>query len=141
MATKTTTALETPLREQLDRLAGFEPQHELVLSLYLDLRPDQNGSRTHVSAFLRKAFLDRRSTIAAETRDGFDRAVARVERYIAEELPKSAASVVVFAATGSSDFFEAIPLDATLQETRLFVGATPHLYPIARLNDQFPRYA
>ena len=42
---KSTTALATPLREQLDRLAAFEPTSWPVLSLYLDLRADQQGGR------------------------------------------------------------------------------------------------
>ena len=42
---KTTSALETPLRDQLDRLAAFEPADAPVLSLYLDMRPDEHGSR------------------------------------------------------------------------------------------------
>jgi hypothetical protein len=43
---KTTTALETPLRQQLDRLTAFEPTTLPVLSLYLDLRANEHGRRT-----------------------------------------------------------------------------------------------
>ena len=43
---KTTTALATPLREQLDRLAAFEPSELPVLSVYLDMAADEQG-RVH----------------------------------------------------------------------------------------------
>src|SRR5687768_1358145 len=58
MPEKTTTALETPLREQLDRLAAYQATELPVLSLYLDMRPDQNG-RPNYDVFLRKVFADR----------------------------------------------------------------------------------
>ena len=51
---KTTTALATPLREQLDRLAAFGPVDAPVLSLYLDMRRDEQG-RPRYDTFLRKA--------------------------------------------------------------------------------------
>ena len=51
--TKSTSALETPLRAQLDKLAAFEPTESPVLSLYLDMRPNENGRRTW-EPFLRK---------------------------------------------------------------------------------------
>ena len=40
---KSTSALATPLREQLERLAAFEPSEIPVISLYLDVRADQHG--------------------------------------------------------------------------------------------------
>ena len=54
MAEKSTTALETPLREQLDRLAAVAPGS--IISLYLDLRPDHNGQRHRVDTFLKNGF-------------------------------------------------------------------------------------
>ena len=45
-------------REQLDSLALFEPVEWPVVSLYLDLRPDQQG-RDHYDEFLRKAIPER----------------------------------------------------------------------------------
>jgi peptide chain release factor subunit 1 len=38
-------------------------------------------------------------------------------------------------------FFEALQLNAPIEGHWLFVGSVPHLYPLARLNDQYPRYA
>ena len=56
------------------------------------------------------------------------------------EAPAPAPSAV-FACSTSNDFFEAIQLDVPIEHHWLFIGSVPHLYPLMRLNDQFPRYA
>jgi peptide subunit release factor 1 (eRF1) len=141
MATKTTTALETPLRNYLDALAAFEPADAPVLSLYLDMRPDSTGSRHHCAVFLRQTFGDHSRALKGNVRKSFDRDAERIERYIAEDVSKSTNGLAVFACADRSDFFEAIQLDVPIARHEFFVGAVPHIYPLARLNDQYPRYA
>lgn len=137
---KTTTALETPLREQLDRLAAFEASEFPVLSLYLDLRPDNAGQRTHRDAFLRKTFPDRIRTLQGEARKSVERDAERIQKYVGETRT-SANGLAIFACAGQNDFFEAVELDVPVEEHWLYIGSVPHLYPLARLNDQYPRYA
>jgi peptide chain release factor subunit 1 len=137
---KTTTALETPLREQLDRLAAFTPTEAPVLSLYLDFRPDQNG-RQNYDAFLRKAFLERSRALTGDARKSFSRDVERITAFLDEHRPHSARGFALFACAAQNDFFEAMRLNGTVEEHWLFIGSVPHLYPLARINDQFPRYA
>ena len=48
---------------------------------------------------------------------------------------------LIFACAGADAFFEVIELNAPIAEHRLYVYHQPHLYPVARLNDQYPRYA
>ena len=136
---KSTTALATPLREQLDRLAAFEPTTWPVSSLYLDLRPDQHG-RHHYEPFLRKTLPERSRSLEGDARKSFDRDAQRIRDYMAE-LPPSTTGVAIFACAAADDFFEAIPLGIPVERHELFIGPTPHLYPLARLNDQYPRYA
>jgi peptide subunit release factor 1 (eRF1) len=136
---KTTTALATPLREQLDRLAAVEPTEWPVLSLYLDMRPDQHG-RDNYDTFLRKTFLDRIRTFKGEARKSFERDADRIRQYLAD-LPRSTTGLAVFACAACGNFFEAIQLDAPVDQHWLFIGSVPHLYPLAKLNDQYPRYA
>jgi peptide chain release factor subunit 1 len=138
---KTTTALETPLRDQLDRLAAFEPVDLPVVSLYLDMQPDQHG-RTQYDTFLRKAFADRAKTYASGTaaRQSFDQDVERIEAYLASDVQRSANGLAIFACHGAN-LFEALQLTVPIDEHWLFIGSVPHLYPLARLNDQYPRYA
>jgi peptide subunit release factor 1 (eRF1) len=137
---KTTTALATPLREQLDRLAAFEPVGAPVLSLYLDVRRDEQGKPRH-EAFLRKAWVERGRALKSEARKSFDRDVERINAHLAGDIPASVNGLVVFACAAADNFFETIQLEAPVEQNWLFIGPMPHLYPLARLNDQFPRYA
>jgi len=136
---KSTTALETPLREQLDRLSAFEPTDAPVLSLYLDMRPNEHG-RTVYDSFLRKTFADRSRALSGDARKSFDADVQRITDYLGDDVRRSANGLAIFACS-AADLFEAVQLDVPLEDHWLFVGSMPHLYPLARVNDQFPRYA
>ena len=140
MVTKSTTALETPLRHQLDRLSAIEPSDRSIISLYVDLRPDQNGQRTHVDTFLRNSFDQQARSLAENRRAGFERVAERVSEYIANQAPKSAKGLAIFAST-AEDLFETIPFNVPIDQPSMHVGAAPHLYPLAQVNDQYPRYA
>jgi peptide chain release factor subunit 1 len=137
--TKTTTALETPLRRQLDRLAAFEPTDAPVLSLYLDMRPNENGRRTW-DTFLRKALAERPRALRGDARKSFEADAARIRGYLDAELRKSADGLAIFACSSANGFFEPLQLDVPMDANWLFIGSVPHLYPLMRLNDQFPRY-
>jgi peptide chain release factor subunit 1 len=138
--TKSTTALETPLRRQLDRLVAFEPTDAPVLSLYLDMRPNENGRRTW-DVFLRKVFSERPRTLKGDARKSFEDDAERIRAYLEADVRKSADGLAVFACSAADGFFEAVELDVPLDAHWLFVGSVPHLYPLMRVNDQFPRYA
>jgi peptide subunit release factor 1 (eRF1) len=138
MAEKSTTALETPLREKLDRLAAVAPGS--IISLYLDLRPDHNGQRHRVDTFLKNGFDEQTRSMSGETRAAFDNTLQRVRQYLSEQDPAFAKAVAIFAST-TGDLFETIPLEAPVEQPSMHVGSVPHLYPLARLNDQYPRYA
>jgi len=135
---KSTSALETPLRNQLDRLASFEPADAPVLSLYLDTRPDQHG-RDNVDAFLRK-LPNRAAALSGDARKSFEADLQKISDYIEHELKPSANGLAIFACTARDGFFEAVQLEAPVEHHWLFIGSVPHLYPLARLNDQYPRY-
>lgn len=137
---KTTSELETPLKDQLDRLASFEPASHPVVSLYLDMRPDGTG-KAQYSQFLRKALPEQAETLTGDARASFDRDTARIDEYLQNDVRKSANGLAIFASAGNGGFFEALQLDVPVEQHQLYVGAVPHLYPLARLNDQFPRYA
>jgi peptide chain release factor subunit 1 len=137
---KSTNALVTPLRDQLDRLAGFEPGDAPVVSLYLDMRPDQHG-RDNFAAFLRKTFAERAATLTAAERASFDADVERINAFLDQEVRSSANGLAIFACSARDGFFETVQLDAPIEGHWLFVASVPHLYPLARVNDQYPRYA
>ena len=137
---KSTSELETPLREQLDRLAAFEPSGDPVVSLYLDMRADQNGRQNH-DVFLRKALPERSESLDGDARRSFERDIERITAYLERDVRKSANGLAIFACAARDDFFEALQVDAPVEKHQLFIGDVPHLYPLARINDQFPRYA
>jgi peptide chain release factor subunit 1 len=126
---------------QLDRLVAFEPVDLPVISLYLDMQPDEHGRR-RFEQFLRKTFNERQHTYPSGTpaRQSFDADVQRITALLEDGVPRSAQGLAIFACQGA-DLFETIPLSAPIDDHWLFVAPVPHLYPLARLNDQFPRYA
>ncbi|NUR53999.1 MAG: hypothetical protein HOQ29_06110 [Acidobacteria bacterium] len=129
------------LTEQLDRLAAFEPAPYPVVSLYLNTQPNQHG-RDSYQTFTRKEFKARQQTYPPNTpeRDCLNRDLERITRYLETELQPSAHGVAIFACD-AGNLFEAIQFEAPVEDHWLFIGDQPHLYPLARVMSQFPRYA
>lgn len=129
-------------QDQLQRLIDFEPSTLPVISLYLNTQPDAHG-RDHFEGFLRREFTARARTFAAGTpeAESFDHDTARIRDYIESELKPSANGLAIFACWAADGFFEALQLNAPVDEHRLYVYNQPHLYHLARLDDEYPRYA
>ena len=129
------------LTEQLDRLASLEPSPYPVLSLYLNTQPNERG-RDQYQAFVRKELKARSATYPARSseREMLERDLARIATFLEVDVQPSANGVAIFACD-AANLFEAIQLDAPIAEHSLYVGEQPHLYPLARLVSQFPRYA
>lgn len=128
------------LTAQLDRLAVFEPGPFPVISLYLNMQPDRRG-RDHFEPFLRKELADRVRTYAAGApeRESLLGDADKIREYVSTADP-SANGLALFACSGV-ELFEAIQLAAPIPEHRLYISDQPHLYPLARLIDEYPRYA
>jgi peptide chain release factor subunit 1 len=137
---KSTTALATPLREHLVRLSSFEPCEDApVLSLYLDAQADQHG-RDQYDSWLRKTFNDRSRTLKGDARRSFDQDVDRITTFLGDGARQSANGFAIFACSARG-LFETIQVDVPFDDHWLFLASVPHLYPLARLIDQYPRYA
>ena len=130
------------LDDKLKELSGFKPTTMPVLSVYLNTQPDQHG-RDHFEPFLRKELKARASTYAPRSPEGnsFDKDVEKITSWLSTELRPSSNGVAIFACSGAGDFFEALQFDAPIQKNQLYVYHQPHLYTLARLNDEYPRYA
>lgn len=139
---KTSPELDTPLHDRLMALAAFEPHGVPVVSLYLNLTPDQHG-RDNYDVFARKAFADQLKRLDENSaeRASLERDVERINAYLAVELNRATNGLAMFASSGTGEFFEAIQLQAPIGDHSLFIGAVPHIYPLVRLIDQYPRYA
>lgn len=129
------------LDEHLDELATFESGGFPVISLYLNTSSDQHG-RDNFDSFVRKEFAAVARSFAPESFEGagFERDAERIKAYLRHELRPSANGVAVFACAGAGDYFKALQLEAPFPRHRLHVGPLPHLYPLARLLGQHPRY-
>jgi peptide subunit release factor 1 (eRF1) len=130
------------INEQLDRLAALNAWPHPVLSLYLDLRPDQHG-RDNIDPFLRKELPERTHTYApgGAARRSLERDAERIFDFVAKNLDRSWEALAIFSCS-AINFFETIPLPASpaMRGHRLFIGEQPHLYPVARAIDEYPRY-
>ncbi len=134
-------ATDVTLKNHLDELAAFEPTRFPFVSLYLNMQADQHG-RDNFDSFVRKEFKTRANSFAPESRefDSFKRDAARIRTYLRQEVRPSANGLAIFACADADNYFKAVQLDAPIQQHRLHVGERPHLYPLARLIDQYPRY-
>jgi peptide chain release factor subunit 1 len=128
------------LSAQLDRLADFDPGPFPVVSLYLNMQPDQHG-RDHFEPFLRKELHERVKTYGADgpERASLEQDVKKIESYLADVDP-SANGLALFACAGA-DLFQAVQLAAPIDEHKLYISDQPHLYPLAHLLDAYPRFA
>ena len=136
-----TTTTRTPVDELLDRLALLEPTERPVLSLYLDTRPNDVG-RDAFDSFLRKELQRGIDSYPPRSpdRESIEADATRIQEHVRTQLPKEAQTLALFACSAAG-LFEALPLEVPLGESRLFLGSQPHLYPLARLLDQYRRYA
>src|SRR3954468_16635497 len=129
------------LTEQLERLAAVEPSPYPVVSLYLNTQPNERG-RDQYQTFVRKELKARSATYPARSseREMLERDLDRITSFLESDVQPSANGVAIFACD-AANLFETVQLDAPIAEHSLFVGDQPHLYPLARLVSQYPRYA
>ena len=128
------------LTDQLDRLAAFEPAPYPVVSLYLNTQPGPTG-RDQFRTFVRKEFAARSRTYPPNSaeKDTLDRDFERISRYLETEVQPSSNGIAIFACC-AGELFEAVQLTAPIEQHSLYIGDRPHLYPLARIDSQYPRY-
>ena len=129
------------IKEQLDRLAAFEPAPYPVISLYLNTQPGSTG-RDQFQTFVKKEFAARSRTYPAGSpeRESLDRDLERISRFLEIELDPAANGVAVFACS-AGELFETVQLTAPIDRHWLYIGDQPHLYPLARVESLYPAYA
>jgi peptide chain release factor subunit 1 len=130
-----------PLADQLDRLARFEPVPYPVISLYLNTQPNDRG-RDQFQTFVKQEFKARSQTYDAGSpeRDSLDKDLERITTYLENDLQPSANGVAIFACS-AGEMFEAVQMTAPIDQHWLYIGDMPHLYPLARVESKFPRFA
>lgn len=126
----------------LNKLLNFEPASAPVISLYLDARADEHGKQ-NLMPFVRKQLGERAKTYEARSseRESFDRDSERVIAYLENGIVPSINGLAIFACSAANNFFEVGTFDAPFPRHRLFVSDRPHVYPLARVIDEYRRYA
>lgn len=138
-----TEATKTDVPEKLlQTLLDFEPTAAPVISLYLDARADQHGQQSFLP-FVRKQLNERSKSYetGSEERQSFEEDFVRITRYLESEIPPAVQGIAIFACSAEKDWFEVGHFDVPFERNRLFVSDRPHLYPLARIIDQYRRYA
>lgn len=132
---------ELQLIDRLDALARLEPTPFPLLSLYLNTEASGSGRPTY-DVFLKKELRDRVKTYPERSpeRESLERDLERIHGFVAEELTPSTRGLAIFACSGA-DLFEAIQLEVPFDRHHLVVSDRAHLYPLAKLDDEYPRFA
>jgi peptide chain release factor subunit 1 len=133
-------ALDSP-EGLMQRLLEFEKAAVPVVSIYLDARADQHG-RDNFLPWVHKQLTERGRTFEAHTpaRASFEEDFVRIMRFLEDGVNPAAQGLAIFACSGASDYFEIGQFAAPFERNRLFVFDRPHLYPLARLIDEYRRY-
>jgi peptide subunit release factor 1 (eRF1) len=134
-------ATDSP-QELLEQLLEFESANGPVISLYLDARTDQHGQRT-IEPFVKKQMSELNDTFPSHSaeRDSFEEDFVRITRYLEGDVPAAAKGVAIFACAAADDLFRVGHFSAPFERNRLLVRNQPHLYPLARMIDQYRRFA
>jgi len=124
------------------KLKDFEPTTLPVLSVYLNMQPDQHGRTPDLQPYLQREFKSLAHTwpAGAPERESFDRDAERILAFVAGPLDHSMNGLAIFACS-AKEFFETIQLTAAIGENRIYVYNQPHLYHLALIDDENPRYA
>jgi hypothetical protein len=123
----------------LERLAALEPADTiLVLSVYLDLRPQESGERPGQRAgltILKDRLREIEKTLGprGDAFDSFHADVERIEAHLEQEVAPETAGLAIFACNGQ-DLFEVVAAGVPF-ETSVSAGSLPNLFQLAQLLD------
>jgi peptide subunit release factor 1 (eRF1) len=133
--------VDTQLDELLHRLARVQPPPAPIISLYLNTQADERG-RDRFTRFVRDELRDRVRGFRGHSgiKPSLERDVALIEEYLKKELRRETNGVAIFACSACG-LFEALQLEAPFSRHQLHLSDVPHLYPLALVSDQFPRFA
>ena len=132
----------TTPQQLMDNLLNFGAVPAPVISLYLDARVNEVGKRSFIP-FVRKQLSERLKSypVNSEERASVEEDFVRIMRYLEEGVREPTQGVALFACSALDDYFQVGQFEAHFERNRLVVSERPHLYPLARLIDQYRRYA
>jgi peptide chain release factor subunit 1 len=124
----------------LQKLLDFEPVQGPFISVYLDTRVNENGTRTF-DVVLRKLISEQLDRLGerADERTAFEEDVEKINSYLTD-LDPTVQGVALFACS-KAGLFQHFDFQVPFDENMLFVFDRPHLYPIIKLVGQNRRFA
>ena len=125
----------------LKKLAEVEATEFPFISIYLNAEPNEHG-RDDFNVFVKKQLKEHADNYEEETteRESFDRDAERIGEYLEKVQPESN-GVAIFACSGANDFFQTIEFYVPFRDNYFYVFDKPHLYPLARLIEENPKFA
>ncbi len=123
----------------LQRLAALEPtDNVLVLSVYLDLRPQESGERPGQRASLtilkdRLREIEKTLGPRGDAFDSFHADVARIDEYLKAEVAPETYGLAIFASSGQ-ELFEVVAAGVAF-DSHIAAGTMPDLFQLAQLLD------
>lgn len=132
----------TTPQQLMDSLLTFGAVPAPVISLYLDARVNEHGKRNFMP-FVRKQLSERVKSypLQSEERASIEEDFVRIMRYLEEGVRETTQGVAVFACSALEDYFQVGQFEANFERNRLLVTDRPHVYPLARLIEQYRPYA
>ena len=129
-------------QQLMDSLLKFDAIPAPVISLYLDARVNEVGKRNFMP-FVRKQLSERVKSypLNSEERASVEEDFVRIMRYLEDGVREPTQGVAVFACSALDNYFQVGQFEANFERNRLVVSERPYLYPLARLIDQYRRYA
>ncbi len=128
-------------RNTLKELSEVESSKSPFISIYLNAESNNQG-RDDFDKFLTKQLETHQNKFEEGTpeRESFERDVEKINEFTGKLNP-SANGVAIFACSGADGFFKTIQFNVPFENDRFFVFNRPHIFPLARLIDQNPKYA
>ena len=125
----------------LNKLSNIEASNFPFISVYLNTETNENG-QNDFNVSLKKHLSENQSRLEEESeeRKSFDRDVERIYEFV-EKIKPTTNGAAIFACSGADDYFQTVEFNVPFANDRVFVLDKPHLYPLARLIDQHPRFA
>lgn len=132
--------MATNLIPLMEELSAVPSTPFPFLSVYLDLTPDGNGRRPSIQ-MMEQEFDRIGGGLDANgvERESFDADRERILAYVNNDAPTDGTGVAIFACLGE-DVWQTVPLYAPV-ETYVVADRYPHLFQLARMQDDFEPYA
>lgn len=128
------------IRALIRALAPLESPDALIVSVYIDVRPEATGESPAVRAGLvmledRLRQIGRTLPVRGEARDSYDAEVARINEFVDERMRRQAEGLAIFACQAIG-LFETVEAGVPFEQ-QVSGGERVDLYQLARLDDEF----